>query len=143
MEEVVGTAVFYIGTYVTTRYVANYVMTKATEKVIEGSWKLSKKAANAAIDHIIKKDEEPIDYFEYELLEVDEDDRSKVKLDMNKTWSDNGLDDLDCVEFIMHIEKRLNIFITDDVADAFTRYNEKPKVFRSYLRNKKIEQLGL
>ena len=65
------------------------------------------------------------------------------KLDMNKTWSDNGLDDLDCVEFIMHIEKRLNIFITDDVADAFTRYNEKPKVFRSYLRNKKIEQLGL
>lgn len=64
-------------------------------------------------------------------------------LDMNKTWYDNGLDDLDCVEFIMHIEKRLDIVIPDDVAGAFTRYNEKPKVFRSYLRNKKIEQLGL
>jgi acyl carrier protein len=64
-------------------------------------------------------------------------------LDMNKTWYDNGLDDLDCVEFIMYIEKRLDIVIPDDVAGAFTRYNEKPKVFRSYLRNKKIEQLGL
>ena len=64
-------------------------------------------------------------------------------LDMNKTWYDNGLDDLDCVEFIMYIEKRLDIVIPNDVADAFTRYNEKPKVFRSYLRNKKIEQLGL
>ena len=64
-------------------------------------------------------------------------------LDMNKTWYDNGLDDLDCVEFIMYIEKRLDIVIPDDVAGAFTRYNEKPIVFRSYLRNKKIEQLGL
>jgi acyl carrier protein len=64
-------------------------------------------------------------------------------LDMNKTWYDNGLGELDCVEFIMHIEKRLDIVIPNDVADAFTRYNEKPKVFRSYLRNKKIEQLGL
>ena len=80
MEQVVGTAAFYIGTYITTKYVTNYVLNKATEKAIEGSWALSKKAANVAIDRIIKKDEEPIDYFEYELLEVDPDDRSKIRI---------------------------------------------------------------
>jgi acyl carrier protein len=66
-----------------------------------------------------------------------------LPLDMNKTWNDNGFDDLDCVELIMELEKRLNIAISDDVADAFITGSSKPPVFKSYIRNKKIEDLGL
>ena len=56
-------------------------LNKATEKVIEGTWTLSKKAANAAIDHLIKHpDETPIDYIEYELIEIDPEDRSVVRV---------------------------------------------------------------
>lgn len=64
-------------------------------------------------------------------------------LDMNKTWNDNGYDDLDCVELAMELEKRLDIVIPDEVVDAFIGGNKKPMVFKSYLRNKKIEELGL
>ena len=81
MEQAATTAAFYIATYVGTKYVVNYALNKATEKVIEGSWALSKKAANAAIDHLVKHpDEEPIDYFEWDLLETDPDDRSVVRV---------------------------------------------------------------
>jgi len=64
-----------------------------------------------------------------------------IEVDFNKTWGDNGFDDLDSVEMIMELEKRLNIVITDDVADAFI--SGKITIFRSYIRNKKLEQLGL
>lgn len=64
-----------------------------------------------------------------------------IEIDFNKTWGENGFDDLDSVEVIMELEKRLNIVITDDVADAFI--SEKITIFRSYLRNEKLEQLGL
>ena len=81
MEQVATSAAFYIGTYVTTKYVFNYVASKATEKVIEGSWALSKKAANAAIDHLVKHPEElPIDYLEYELLEIDPEDKTIIRV---------------------------------------------------------------
>lgn len=62
-------------------------------------------------------------------------------LDFNKTFAQNGFDDLDGVEMIMELEKRLDIVITDEVADAFV--NGKPPQFLQYNRNKKIEQLGL
>jgi acyl carrier protein len=64
-----------------------------------------------------------------------------IEIDFNKTWGENGFDDLDSVEVIMELEKRLNIVITDDVADAFI--SGKITIFRSYLRNEKLEQLGL
>ena len=64
-----------------------------------------------------------------------------IEVDFNKTWGDNGFDDLDSVEMIMELEKRLNIVITDDVADAFI--SGKITIFRSYIRNEKLEQLGL
>lgn len=64
-----------------------------------------------------------------------------IEIDFNKTWKDNGLDDLDAIEMIMELEKMLDIVIKDDVADAFV--NGKPPQFLQYNRNKKIEQLGL
>ena len=67
--------------------------------------------------------------------------KMNLSLDMNKTWNDNGFDDLDCVELIMELEKRLNIAISDDVVDAFIQ--GKPPQFLQYNRNKKIEDLGL
>ncbi len=64
-----------------------------------------------------------------------------IEIDFNKDWQDNGFDDLDSVEVVMELEKRLNIVITDDVADAFI--SGKITIFRSYIRNEKLEQLGL
>lgn len=64
-----------------------------------------------------------------------------IEIDFNKTWQDNGLDDLDAIEMIMELEKKLDIVIKDDVADAFV--NGKPPQFLQHNRNKRIEELGL
>ena len=63
------------------------------------------------------------------------------ELDFNKTLAENGWDELDGVEMIMELEKKLNIVIFDDVADAFI--NGKPPQFVQHNRNKRIEELGL
>lgn len=63
------------------------------------------------------------------------------ELDFNKTLHQNGFDDLDAVEMVMELEKRLSIVIDDFVADAFI--NSKPPQFLQYNRNKRIEELGL
>lgn len=60
-------------------------------------------------------------------------------LDFNKTFIENGFDDL--VEMIMNLEKKLNIVIFDEVAAVFTQ--GKPPQFVQYNRNKRIEELGL
>lgn len=70
-------------------------------------------------------------------------EKLNINLDYNKNLMDNGLDDLDCVELAMEIEKRLNISIPDDVLDFLFNVNRKPPMFREYWRNKKIESLGL
>lgn len=62
-------------------------------------------------------------------------------LDFNLTFAENGLNDLDVVEMIMEFEKILDIDITDDIVDAFIK--GKPPVFTQWLRNDKIEKLGL
>lgn len=64
-----------------------------------------------------------------------------IEIDFNKTWQDNGLDDLDAIEMIMELEKKLDIVIKDDVADAFV--NGRPPQFLQHNRNKRIEELGL
>lgn len=74
------------------------------------------------------------------LMEIAKE-KFNIEIDFNKDWQDNGFDDLDSVEVIMELEKRLNIVITDDVADAFI--SGKITIFTSYLRNEKLEQLGL
>lgn len=63
--------------------------------------------------------------------------------DFGKTWADNGFDDLDGVEVIMELEKELGIHITDEVADAFIRYDQKPAIFTEWVRNEKLKQLGI
>lgn len=66
-----------------------------------------------------------------------------IILDYNKTLGDNGLDDLDCVELAMEIEKKLDITIQDDVLDFLFNTLKKPPRFQQYLRNKKLKDLGL
>jgi acyl carrier protein len=63
------------------------------------------------------------------------------ELDFNKTFSENGFDELDSVEMVMELEKLLDIEVTDEVLEAFT--SGKPPVFTQWVRNDKIEKLGL
>jgi len=64
-------------------------------------------------------------------------------LDMSKTWGENGYDDLDSVEMIMELEKELNIVIPDHIADILVSGDSKPPRFTSFIRDKKLNQLGL
>lgn len=64
-------------------------------------------------------------------------------LDMNKTWGENGYDDLDSVEMLMELEKVLNIAIPDHIADYLFSVNVKPPLFISVIRDKRLNQLGL
>jgi acyl carrier protein len=66
-----------------------------------------------------------------------------VNLDYNKTLGDNGFDDLDCIEVVMEIEKRLDIVISDDIVDILFDVHKKPPRFKEYWRNKKLEDLGI
>jgi acyl carrier protein len=70
-------------------------------------------------------------------------EKYSINLDYNKTLGDNGFDDLDCIEMVMEIEKRLDIVISDDIVDFLFNVGEKPPRFREYCRNKKLEDLGL
>ncbi len=66
-----------------------------------------------------------------------------TEFDFNKTWSQNGFDELDGVETIMELEKQLGIVISDDVAEEYIKGDKIPIIFTQYNRSKKIEQLGL
>jgi acyl carrier protein len=78
-----------------------------------------------------------------ELLNQISFDKIGVNLDNNKTLGDHGFDDLDCIEVVMEIEKRLDIVISDDIVDLLFNVYKKPPRFREYWRNKKLEDLGL
>jgi acyl carrier protein len=94
------------------------------------------------IDEIIKRCPDIVKVNTKILTEVFEY-KLGTTLDFNKTYRDQGLDELDCVEFIMELEKVLDITISDDVCEYFISENIKPVLFIQYNRNKKIEQLGL
>lgn len=70
-------------------------------------------------------------------------DKIGVILDYNKTLGDNGFDDLDCVEVVMELEKKLDIVVPDHILDLLFNTDKKPPRFQQYLRNKKLEDLGL
>ena len=59
-----------------------------------------------------------------------------------KSFDDMGLDDLDIVETIMHIEKEYGCSIPDDLGEYM--FSMDPQLLmRSHIRNRRIEELGL
>jgi acyl carrier protein len=65
------------------------------------------------------------------------------EIDFNLTYEENGFDDLDCIEFAMEIEKRLDITIWDEVVELLFDNKKKPPRFTEYWRNKKLDDLGI
>ena len=59
------TVVVYIGSYVLTKYVGNYIMSK----VIDGTWVLTKKVGNKTVDYITSSGSQ---YCEVDINEVDD-----------------------------------------------------------------------
>ena len=53
------------------------------------------------------------------------------------------MDELDSIELVMQIEKRLDISIPDEVIELIFNLEEKPIRFTQIIRNKKIENLGI
>ena len=71
-------------------------------------------------------------------------DKLGIQLDFNKTWEDNGLDELDLIEMIMQLEKDLDIYIPDELADIIS--NNKPSIIYDLVvenRVDKINKLGI
>jgi len=66
-----------------------------------------------------------------------------LPLDYNKTWSDNGYNDLDTIEMLMLLEKELNIDVPDEIVDYLFSGNVKPPKFISVIRDKKLSELGI
>jgi len=94
------------------------------------------------IEEIIERVPDIIKITPTVMIEVSKD-KMNVDLDLNKTFGQNGFDELDCVEFLMELEKILDISIPDDICEHLFSDNTKPPQFTQYNRNKKIEQLGL
>lgn len=70
-------------------------------------------------------------------------DKLGVILDYNKSFYENGFDDLDCVEVVMELERKLDIVVSDEILSIlFNPYNKPPR-FQQYWRNKKLENLGI
>jgi hypothetical protein len=70
-------------------------------------------------------------------------DKIGCDLYLNKTWAENGFDDLESVKMILEIEKHLDIHISDEIAMELFGLNVKPPVFIQYLRDKKLKELGI
>lgn len=71
-------------------------------------------------------------------------EKFNLSFDQNKTWIEMGLsDDLDQIEFIMELEKELNIQVPDIVIAECFGLGNKPIDFTSYIRDKKITDLGI
>ena len=59
-----------------------------------------------------------------------------------KTFNEMNVDDLDMVEVIMNIEKEYDCEIPDDLGEYM--FSMDPQLLmRSYIRNKRIEELGI
>jgi len=65
------------------------------------------------------------------------------ELDFKSTYADQGSDDLDLVELVMNIEKCLNIVIDDSIVDKLFNVNSKPINLTNWIRNEKLEKLGI
>ena len=67
----------------------------------------------------------------------------KYPIDMNKTWSNNGCDELDIIEILMEIENILDIRISDHVGEYLFNSSAFPPNFAKYYRDKKLNELGI
>ena len=63
--------------------------------------------------------------------------------DPNKTWIEMGFDDLDVIELIMHLEKKLDFELSDYLVDEVFGANMKPINFIVYIREQKLNDLGI
>jgi acyl carrier protein len=67
-----------------------------------------------------------------------------LEFNANKTWQEMGLDDdLDCIEYVMELEKLLDIQIDDWLIEIIFGSNQKPISFIDEYRNQKLNQLGI
>lgn len=64
-------------------------------------------------------------------------------LDFNTTYADQGFDELYMVELVMNLERNLDIHIPDEISLVLFSENSKPINLQSFIRNKKIEELGI
>jgi len=62
-------------------------------------------------------------------------------LEIHKTWSDNGLDELDCIEFVMYLERELSINIDDEVMNFLFSQKSIPNRVISLGREFKINKI--
>ena len=61
----------------------------------------------------------------------------------NKTWVEMGFDDLDIVELIMHLEKKLDFDFPDYLVDEVFGSDMQPINFIGYIREQKLNDLGI
>jgi acyl carrier protein len=61
----------------------------------------------------------------------------------NLTFGEMNFNDLDNIEFIMELEKRLDIIIPDDVVEHLTNPSQRPIDFMKFLRDEKLNLLGI
>lgn len=64
----------------------------------------------------------------------------EIKLDYNKTWTQNDINDLDLIEIILHIENILDSPMSEKALNYFN-INNKPINLKSYIRDIKINKL--
>ena len=70
-------------------------------------------------------------------------------LDYTKTYGEQGLDYLDLVEMMMHLEKELNIHIQDELTDPATgimsifHIDSYPINFTLWHRDERLVELGI
>lgn len=64
-------------------------------------------------------------------------------LDYTKTYGEQGLDDLDLVEMIMHIEREFNIHIHDELTDIIFNSESYPINFTLWYREERLGELGI
>lgn len=63
-----------------------------------------------------------------------------IQLDFNKTWVENGLDDLDLVEMIMGLETDLDIYIPDELAEII--FNDKPSIIFDIIAENRVDKIN-
>jgi acyl carrier protein len=64
-------------------------------------------------------------------------------LDYTKTYGEQGLDELDLVEMVMHLEKELNIHIQDELTDTIFSLDSYPINFTLWHRDERLGELGI